>query len=83
MTWAYFAVSLAAAVLVVNAYAPIRREPATTLSFVLGWTPSELPVHFAVLAVGGTIAFATAGAISGWPGWTGLALSVAALAGLC
>lgn len=83
MAWAFFAVSLAAAVLVVNAYAPIRREPVATLSFVLGWTPSELPVHFAVLAVGGTAAFVTAGAISGWPGWAGLALSVAAVAGLC
>jgi acetyl esterase/lipase len=82
MAWAFFAVSLAAAVLVVNAYAPIRREPVAPLSFVLGWTPSELPVHFAVLAVAATAAFATAGAISGWPGWAGLALTVASVAGL-
>ncbi len=82
MAWAFFAVSLVAAALVVNAYAPVRREPWATASFVLGWTPSELPLHFAVLALAGTAAFATAGAVAGWEGWAGLALTAASIAGL-
>jgi acetyl esterase/lipase len=82
MAWAFFVVSLAAAALVVNAYAPVRREPWATACFVVGWTPSELPVHFAVLAIAGTVAFATAGALSAWPGWAGLALSGVSVMGL-
>ncbi|HXW38928.1 MAG TPA: alpha/beta hydrolase, partial [Acidimicrobiales bacterium] len=82
VAWAFFVVSLTAALLVVNAYVPARREPWSTASFVLGWTPSELPVHFALLAVGGTVAFAAAGALSGWPGSAGLVVSAASVAGL-
>ncbi|HLH28535.1 MAG TPA: alpha/beta hydrolase, partial [Acidimicrobiales bacterium] len=82
MPWAYLAVSMVAAALVVNAYAPIRREPWAGICFVFGWTPSELPLHFAVLAAGGSAAFVAAGALSAWPGWAGLALSAASVAGL-
>jgi acetyl esterase/lipase len=82
VAWVFFVVSLVAAMIVVNAYAPLRREPLATASFALSWLPNEVPVHFIVLAVGATAAFATAGAISGWQGWTGLALTAASVAGL-
>ncbi len=82
VAWTFLVVSLIGAALVVNAYAPIRREPWSTPCFVLGWTPSELPVHFALLAVGGSLAFCTAGALSAWPGWVGLALSAGSVVGL-
>ena len=82
VAWVFFVVSLAAMALVVNVYAPVHREPWATASFVLGWTPSELPVHFAVLAVAGAAVFADAGALSGWPGWLGLALTAGSVAGL-
>ncbi|MBV8462602.1 MAG: alpha/beta hydrolase [Acidimicrobiales bacterium] len=83
MAWAFFAVSMVAGALVVNAYAPVRREPWAGFCFAFGWTPSELPLHFAVLAVAATLAFVTAGALSGWPGWVGLGLTAASVAGLC
>ena len=45
MSWVFLAVSMVFAVLVVNAYFPIRREPFTAASFALGWIPGELPLH--------------------------------------
>jgi len=76
VAWVFLAVSLVFAILAVNAYFPVRREPWTVASFALGWIPSELPVHTVVLEVAGVVAFAVYGALTGWPGWVGLALSV-------
>ena len=45
MAWVFVAVSLVFAVLVVNAFFPMRREPFTVASFALGWIPGELPVQ--------------------------------------
>ena len=39
------AVSLVFAVLAVNAFSPVRREPFTVASFALGWIPGELPLQ--------------------------------------
>ena len=41
----FLAVSMAFAILVVNALVPVRREPLTVASFALGWIPSELPLQ--------------------------------------
>ena len=72
----FLAVSMVFAVLAVNAYLPVRREPFTVTSFALGWIPGELPLHMVALLVVGTVALAVNGALSGWPGWVGLAVTV-------
>ncbi len=74
----FLAVSMVFAVLAVNAYFPVRREPFTVASFAMGWIPGELPVHMVVLLVAGSAAFGLNGALSGWPGWAGLGVAVVA-----
>jgi acetyl esterase/lipase len=82
VAWVFLAVSMVFALLVVNANFPVRREPFTVASFALGWIPGELPLHVGVLEVVCAIAFGTSGAFRAWPGWVGLAVAAAALAGL-
>ncbi len=72
----FLAVSLVFAILAVNAYFPVRREPFTVTSFAMGWIPGELPVHMAVLLVAGSVALGLNRALSEWPGWVGLAVAV-------
>ncbi len=68
----FLAVSMVFAMLAVNAYFPVRREPFAVASFALGSIPSELPVHMVVLVVAGAVAFGLNGALGSWPGWLGL-----------
>jgi acetyl esterase/lipase len=75
MAWVFFAVSMAFAALVVNAFHPIRREPFTVASFALGWIPGELPLQVGALEVAGVVVFALGGALHSWPGWVGLAVA--------
>jgi acetyl esterase/lipase len=82
MSWVFLAVSMVFAVLVVNAYFPIRREPFTAASFALGWIPGELPLHVCTIEVVIAIAFAVDGAMRAWPGWVGLAIALASWAGM-
>ena len=51
----FLAVSMAFAVLVVNAYRPVRREPFTVASFALGWIPGELPLHVGAVEIAARI----------------------------
>jgi acetyl esterase/lipase len=81
MAWVSFAVSLVFAVLVVNAFLPIRRDPLAALSFAFGWIPSELPVQTGVLLAGITVALDVSGALGGAPGWAGLVLAVGSCGG--
>ncbi len=71
----FLAVSMVFAVLAVNAYFPVRREPFTVASFAMGWIPGELPLHMVALLTVGVAAFAVNGALSGWPGWVGLVIT--------
>ncbi len=82
VAWVFLAVSIAFAVLAVNAYFPVRREPFTVVSFALGWIPGELPLHVGAVEVVGLAAFAQEGALRTWPGWVGTALVVASCAAL-
>ncbi|MGO8873151.1 MAG: alpha/beta hydrolase fold domain-containing protein [Acidimicrobiales bacterium] len=82
VAWVFLAVSMVFAVLVVNAFFPIRREPFTVASFALGWIPGELPLHVGAFEVAVTVAFGFAGAFRVWPGWVGLAVAVASWAGM-
>jgi acetyl esterase/lipase len=81
VAWVFLAVSIAFAVLAVNAFFPVRREPFTVASFALGWIPVELPVQVGVVVLADTVAFGLVGALRDWPGFVGLAVAVASLAG--
>ncbi len=78
----FLAVSIAFAVLVVNAYHPVKREPFTVASFALGWIPGELPLQVCAVEVAGAAVFAWDGALGSWPGWVGLAVAAGSWAGL-
>jgi len=75
VAWVFLAVSMVFAILAVNAYFPVRREPFTVASFAMGWIPGELPLHMVALLALGAAALAANGALSGWPGWVGLAVT--------
>lgn len=77
----FLAVSIAFAVLMVNAFYPVKKEPFTVISFVLGWIPGELPVQVGVVEVAACVAFGIVGALHGWPGWAGVVIAAVSLAG--
>ncbi len=81
MAWVSLVVSMVFAVLVVNAFFPIRRDPFTVVSFSLGWIPSELPVQLGAVLAATTVALDVSGALQAWPGWLGLVVAVVACAG--
>jgi acetyl esterase/lipase len=80
--WVFFAVSMVGGLLTVNAFFPVRREPLTVVSFALGWIPGELPIQVVVVEAVVTAVLFDLGAGRGWPGWVGLAVSVASWLGL-
>jgi acetyl esterase/lipase len=82
VAWVFLAVSIAFAVLVVNAFHPIRREPFTVLSFALGWIPGELPLQVGAVEIAGALVFTSAGGLHSWPGWVALAIAAVSCAGL-
>ncbi len=82
MAWVFLAVSIAFAVLVVNAYRPVKREPFTVFSFALGWIPGELPLQVCAVEAAGVAIFAWNGGLGSWPGWVGLAIAAGSGAGL-
>ena len=82
MSWAFFGVSVAYAVLVVSALVPVRRDPFAVISFALGWIPGEAPLQLGLLVVVSTAALAANGALEDWPGWVGLAFVALTLAGV-
>lgn len=82
VAWALFAVSIAFGAVVVNAYRPMRREPLTVASFVLGWVPSELPLHVLAVEIAVVAVLAVKGGLASWPGWVGLVACAGSVAGL-
>ena len=81
--WLFLGVSLLGAWFTFNAYLPQRaRGPLIVPSFFAGWLTSELSHHhfaWQLLAAG---VFVGLGALEAWPGWLGLALTVASWVGL-
>src|SRR5271155_2756607 len=69
VAWVFLVVSIAFAVLVVNAYRPVKREPFTVASFALGWIPGELPLHVGAFEVAAATVFTLNGGLHSWPGW--------------
>jgi acetyl esterase/lipase len=81
MAWVLLAVSLVFAVLAVNAFFPVRREPFTVASFALGWIPGELPLQVGAVEAAAVVACIAGGGLHRWPGWLGLGVAVCSEAG--
>ncbi|MGP8060037.1 MAG: alpha/beta hydrolase fold domain-containing protein [Acidimicrobiales bacterium] len=82
MPYVFVGVSVLGALLVVNAYRPVRREPLSVVSFFCGWVIGELPIQAIVVEVAGTVVFGIYGAFANWAGWVGLVLAGAGWVGL-
>ena len=80
--WVYLAVSLVGALLVVNAFRPVRHPLLGVPSFFAGWYTAEMPVWHIVWQLGATVAFALEGALGSWPGWVALGVNAASWTGL-
>ena len=82
MPYLYLGVTIIGAVEVVLTYRPLRREPWSVPSFVVGWLVGELAVQNIVWQVAATVAFGLLGAFKGWAGWLGVAVAAFSWAGL-
>jgi acetyl esterase/lipase len=81
--WIFLAVTLVGALFTFNAYLPQRRTgPFIVPSFFAGWLTSELSAHHFAWQLVATGFFVWAGALSAWPGWLGLGITLASWAGL-
>lgn len=82
MSWLFLAVSVVGALFTLNAFRPSTRWQAIPASFFAAWLTSELVVwHFAWQLVA-TVIFVRLGALDAWPGWLGLAITLASWTGL-
>ena len=81
-SWVYLGVSLVGALLVVNAFRPMRHRLLLVPSFFAGVYTGEMPVWHVVWQVAATVLFALAGALRYWPGWVALGINAAAWTGL-
>jgi acetyl esterase/lipase len=83
MPWLFLLVTLVGAWFTFNAYVPHRRIGSLVFpSFLAGWLTSELSAHHFAWQLGATVLFVWAGALSAWPGWVGLGITLASWAGL-
>ena len=83
MPWAFLVVTLIGAAFTFNAYLPLRRQGILNIpSFFAGWLTGELAMHHFAWQVVATLLFVAAGALSAWPGWLGLGITLASWAGL-
>jgi acetyl esterase/lipase len=81
--WAFLAVTLVGAFFTFNAYLPSRRRgPLAVASFFAGWLTSELAAHHFAWQVAATVFFVWMGALSAWPGWLGLGITLVSWAAL-
>ncbi len=79
----FLLVSLWGAAFTWNALRPtFSPSRAAAVSFFAGWLTAELALHHLVFQILATLVFAGFGALSAWPGWLGLAVSVVSWAGL-
>ena len=81
-SWAYLAVSILGALLVLNAFRPVRHGAFVVQSFFAGWYTAEMPVWHIAWQAAATAVFAYFGAFREWPGWLGLAIALASWVGL-
>ena len=75
--WTFLAVTLVGAAFTFNAYLPWRgRSPLMVPSFFAGWLTGELSAHHFAWQLIATVVFVGAGALSAWPGWLGLGVTL-------
>jgi acetyl esterase/lipase len=78
VSWTFLAVTLIGAGFTFNAYFPRRTQSLLIVpSFFAGWLTSELAAHHFAWQLVATVVFVSAGALSAWPGWVGLAITLA------
>ena len=83
VAWLFLGVSLVGAVFTVNAFMPVRRIPALFVpSFFGSWLTAELALHHIVWQSIATVLFVQFGALSVWPGLTGLGITFVSWLGL-
>src|SRR4030095_7561470 len=81
--WIFLAVSVWGAVFTWVAIRPPQRPRWLNVAvFFARWLTSELALHHVAWQRVATLAFAWAGALAAWPGWLGLAITLASWAGL-
>jgi acetyl esterase/lipase len=78
----YLALASLGAICVLLTYFPLRQEPLSVPSFIIGFLIGEVPIQTIVWQVAVTVVFALFGAFGEWAGWLGLAISVVSWAGL-
>ena len=54
--WAFLAFTVVSTLLALVAWVPLRREPISVVSFLLGWVVAEVPVHAAAIVLAGSVA---------------------------
>ena len=74
--YAYLGLAIAGALLVVNVYRPIRRDPWSTASFFAGFLTGDLALQLIALEVVVTVVLIDFGALGNWVGWTGLGMAL-------
>lgn len=83
VSWTFLVVTLVGAGFTFNAYFPRRSQNLLIVpSFFAGWLTSELAAHHFAWQVVATVAFVWLGALDAWPGWLGLAITLASWAAL-
>jgi acetyl esterase/lipase len=81
--WVFLAVSAWGALFTWVAMRPPRRPRwACVAVFFAGWLTGELALHHVAWQALATLGFVWAGALRAWPGWLGLAITIASWAGL-
>jgi acetyl esterase/lipase len=78
MSWLFLFVTLVGAGFTFNAYFPRRSQSLLIVpSFFAGWLTSELAAHHFFWQIAATVLFVWGGALSAWPGWVGLVITLA------
>lgn len=77
-SWLFLFVSLVGAAFTASAVLRIRRISYLIVPYFFGsWLTGELAVHHVAWQAIATVAFVAMGALAAWPGWLGLALTLA------
>lgn len=78
----FLVAALIGALFTLNAFRPLHHPFVLAPSFFAAWLTAELSIHHLVWQAIATALFIRAGALDSWPGWVGLALTLASWAGL-
>ncbi len=83
VSWLFLGVSVIGALFTANAFVPVRRVPALFVpSFFGSWLTAELALHHVLWQSIATFVFIDFGALSSFPGWVGLIVTLGSWIGL-